>query len=82
MYTGDCPPVDVLVRTSGEVRLSDYLLWQVSENCLVHFVPELWPELSIRQLLWFILDYQSKYTMLQVSCHTLIWLNRMNNDVS
>jgi len=29
LYTSGCPPLDVLIRTSGEKRLSDFLLWQV-----------------------------------------------------
>lgn len=29
MYTSGCPPLDILIRTSGEKRLSDFLLWQV-----------------------------------------------------
>lgn len=32
MYTAEIPPPDMLVRTSGEVRLSDFLLWQVLPN--------------------------------------------------
>ena len=33
-YTSECKPVDLLIRTSAEVRLSDFLLWQVGENML------------------------------------------------
>lgn len=29
LYTGPCPQLDMCIRTSGEVRLSDFLLWQV-----------------------------------------------------
>lgn len=39
------PPLDVMVRTSGEKRLSDFMLWQcVDGNCRIHFVDSLWPE--------------------------------------
>lgn len=38
MYTNDSLPVDLLVRTSGEVRLSDFLLWQVKSNRLIYTI--------------------------------------------
>ena len=51
------PPVDFLVRTSGEKRLSDFLLWQ-STRCLVVFTRVLWPELSLLHFLRLLLSFQ------------------------
>ncbi|KAK7208319.1 Decaprenyl diphosphate synthase-like protein [Myxozyma melibiosi] len=44
MFTKDCPPLDILVRTSGVERLSDFMLWQSHQDCVVEFVDVLWPE--------------------------------------
>jgi hypothetical protein len=44
-----CGPVDLLVRTSGESRLSDFLLWQ-SRGALLAFTPALWPDFSLLDL--------------------------------
>ncbi|KAK9236129.1 putative undecaprenyl diphosphate synthase-domain-containing protein [Lipomyces kononenkoae] len=44
MFTKDCPPLDILVRTSGVERLSDFMLWQSHQDCTVEFVDCLWPE--------------------------------------
>lgn len=41
--TADIPDPDLIIRTSGEVRLSNFLLWQAAYSELV-FVPELWPD--------------------------------------
>lgn len=47
LYTKDSPPLDLLVRTSGTYRLSDFLLWQcVSSDCAIVMVDTLWPEFS------------------------------------
>lgn len=47
LYTREVPPLDLLVRTSGTYRLSDFLLWQtVSPDCAVVFVDKLWPAFS------------------------------------
>lgn len=44
LYTYNLPPLDLLVRTSGTYRLSDFLLWQcVQKECLIIFVEKLWP---------------------------------------
>lgn len=52
-----CPPVDLLVRTSGETRLSDFLLWQ-SRHALLVFTPILWPDLGFLDLLSALVQYQ------------------------
>lgn len=45
MYMGEeAPPLDLLIRTSGHTRLSDFMLWQCNENCTIEFVRTLWPD--------------------------------------
>ncbi|GEQ71672.1 hypothetical protein JCM33374_g5358 [Metschnikowia sp. JCM 33374] len=47
LYTADAPPLDLLIRTSGTSRLSDFLLWQcVPSTCAIVFSDRLWPEFS------------------------------------
>jgi len=55
---------DLLVRTSGEVRLSDFLLWQ-SAYSVTHFTQVLWPEFSLHHLLAAVFHYQSKQLHIQ-----------------
>jgi len=57
MMTNCMPDLDMLLRTSGEVRLSDFLLWESSHSCLV-FEKVLWPDFSIWDLYKAILLYQ------------------------
>ncbi|XP_058077676.1 dehydrodolichyl diphosphate synthase CPT3-like isoform X1 [Magnolia sinica] len=57
MYTAECPDPDILVRTSGETRLSNFLLWQTT-CCQLLSPSALWPEISLRHLVWMILEYQ------------------------
>lgn len=57
MYTSDMPNPDLLVRTSGELRFSDFLLWQISGTC-VYFTKQLWPEFSFWNFFMSILYYQ------------------------
>jgi ditrans,polycis-polyprenyl diphosphate synthase len=57
LCTSNSEQVDLLMRTSGEVRLSDFLLWQ-SSNSTLSFVNQLWPELNIWQFYFCILNYQ------------------------
>ncbi len=43
--TCDFPPVDLLIRTGGEQRISNYLLWQIA-YAEMEFIPEAWPEMT------------------------------------
>ncbi|PCH37650.1 Di-trans-poly-cis-decaprenylcistransferase [Wolfiporia cocos MD-104 SS10] len=54
------PPLDVLVRTSGARRLSDYLLWQCCEDTQLQFSKTYWPDFGLWDLIPIILDYQRK----------------------
>ena len=45
LYTHDMPDPDILIRTSGEERISNYMLWQIAYSELF-FLPIMWPEFS------------------------------------
>ncbi|XP_053310460.1 dehydrodolichyl diphosphate synthase complex subunit DHDDS [Spea bombifrons] len=64
LYTSSSPDPDLLIRTSGEVRLSDFLLWQTSHSCLV-FQSVLWPEYSFWNLCEAVLRYQYNHAAIQ-----------------
>ena len=59
LYTKDFPPVDLLVRTSGEVRISNFLLWQIAYAEL-QFLDTLWPDFTKEDFFQCIVNYQSK----------------------
>ncbi len=59
LYTKGQPDPDLLIRTSGEFRLSGFLLWQCSYSEL-YFTNCLWPDFSKEELLKAIADYQSR----------------------
>jgi undecaprenyl diphosphate synthase len=50
LYTHDIPDPDILIRTSGEQRISNYLLWQIAYSELF-FTDTLWPDFSKEELL-------------------------------
>lgn len=57
LYTAGCPNPEVVIRTSGETRLSNFLLWQTPFTHLQN-PSVLWPGFSMRHLVWSILEYQ------------------------
>lgn len=64
LYSYNSPNPDLLIRTSGEVRLSDFLLWQTSHSCIV-FQSVLWPEYTFWNLCEAIIQYQLNHTSIQ-----------------
>ena len=59
LYTKELPDPDLLIRTSGEMRISNFLLWQTSYTEL--YVTEvLWPDFSVGDFYRAILDYQER----------------------
>ncbi|MEM7382155.1 MAG: isoprenyl transferase [Bacteroidota bacterium] len=59
LYTHDLPDVDLLIRTSGEHRISNFLLWQIAYAELF-FIDVLWPDFSEHHLAEAILNYQNR----------------------
>ena len=59
LYTAGLPDPDLLVRTSGERRISNFLLWQLAYTELF-ITPVLWPDFTRRDLYDAILDYQGR----------------------
>lgn len=60
MFTAGDPPLDLLVRTSGVKRLSDFMLWQCHENTEMVFLDCLWPEFDLWQFLPVLVEWQWK----------------------
>ncbi len=59
MTTADIPDPDLLIRTSGEYRISNFLLWQIAYSEL-YFTDCLWPEFTEEELYKAIVDYQKR----------------------
>jgi undecaprenyl diphosphate synthase len=59
LYTADMPDPELLIRTSGEYRISNFLLWQIAYAELF-FSPKLWPDFRREDLFEAILDYQKR----------------------
>ncbi|CZT24821.1 related to cis-prenyltransferase [Ramularia collo-cygni] len=57
-YTSDAPPLDLLIRTSGVQRLSDFMLWQCHEDTEIVFLETLWPEFDLWHFLPVLLEWQ------------------------
>ncbi len=59
LYTSGIPDPDLLIRTSGEMRISNFLLWQIAYSEL-YITSTLWPDFRRKHLLEAILEYQRR----------------------
>ena len=59
LYAPDLPDPDLVIRTSGEQRISNFLLWQAS-YCELYVTPTFWPDFGKDDLLQAIADYQTR----------------------
>ncbi|KAL0955687.1 hypothetical protein HGRIS_001911 [Hohenbuehelia grisea] len=66
------PPLDILIRTSGVRRLSDFLLWQCCENTQLQFTSTYWPDFGLLEFVPVILDFQRKVWYQQVTARKLL----------
>lgn len=64
MYMGaNSLPLDLLIRTSGHYRLSDFMLWQSTKDCKVEFINTLWPNFKFLSLFGILLNWSfQKYS--------------------
>ncbi|MBN2245905.1 MAG: isoprenyl transferase [Candidatus Aminicenantes bacterium] len=59
LYTGEAPDPDLLIRTSGELRVSNFLLWQIAYS-EIWITSELWPDFRKKHLFQAVCDYQKR----------------------
>jgi undecaprenyl diphosphate synthase len=59
LYTAGCPDPDLLIRTSGELRISNFLLYQIAYSEL-YFTPILWPDFRAKEFFRAIIDFQGR----------------------
>lgn len=59
LYTAEIPDPDLLIRTSGEQRVSNFLLWQIAYS-EIWITPEYWPDFRKKHLLQAVVDYQKR----------------------
>lgn len=59
LFTGDLPDPDLLIRTSGEFRISNFMLWQLAYT-EIYITPVLWPDFTREDLLEAVGEYQRR----------------------
>ena len=59
LFTRDIPDPDLLIRTSGEMRISNFLLWQIA-YAEIFVTPTLWPDFNAEEFVRILKDYQNR----------------------
>ena len=59
LYTKNIPDPDLLIRTGGEMRVSNYLLWQIAYSEFI-VIPEFWPEFDSEKLTQCVVEYKRR----------------------
>jgi undecaprenyl diphosphate synthase len=59
LYTHDVPDPDLLIRTSGEMRVSNFMLWQIS-YAEIHVTPVLWPDFGKKEFAAALADFAKR----------------------
>ena len=59
MATASMPDPDLLIRTGGDLRISNYLLWQIAYSEL-YFTPKYWPDFTKEDFVEAIADFQGR----------------------
>ena len=77
LYTQNLPDVDLLIRTSGEKRISNFLLWQIAYAEL-YFSKVLWPDFNERHLHKAIINYQKRERRFGKTSEQIHYTNLMN----
>lgn len=77
----DAPEVDLFFRTSGECRLSDFLLWQSGYSC-IHFTPKMFPEIGAWDIFKAVMSHLASFKSLKVFSRTLIFCRNVRSFVA
>ncbi|MCC7455176.1 MAG: isoprenyl transferase [Crocinitomix sp.] len=75
LYTAGIPDPELMIRTSGEIRISNFLLWQLAYSEL-HFTPVLWPDFKKEDFYRAIYEYQSRQRRFGMIAEQLNELNK------
>ena len=59
LYTGQMTDPDILIRTSGEMRVSNFMLWQIAYS-EIFITPTLWPDFTKEEFLKILFDFQNR----------------------